>query len=82
MSQPDSPPRAAAEGDVVQLGPQAGNPAFAYSFLTVTEVRSWGVQGYVQVLGTRAAGPGGQAYYRAGWDEFEYVGKAVWQVQQ
>lgn len=74
-----SPP-SLASGDVVQLGPEVGNRAFAYSFMTVTELHLWGVQGYVQVLGTREDGPGGQAYYRAKWGEFERIGKAEWWV--
>lgn len=66
-------------GDVVQLCPEVGNPAFAYSLMVVTEPKSWGAQGYVQVLGTRD-GPGGQAYYRVKWAEMEYVGRAEWVV--
>lgn len=34
-------------GDVVQL--DATDPKFAYCFLVVTEAKSWGVVGYVQV---------------------------------
>jgi hypothetical protein len=68
---------ALAAGDVVQLSPEVGNPAFAASMMVVTEPKSWGAQGYVQALGTREA-HGGQAYYRAKWEEMEYVGKAQW----
>lgn len=63
--------------DVVQLSPEARNPMFAFCMLVVTEVREWGVQGYVQALGTNGQ-PGGLAYYRAGWDEIEPVGTAEW----
>lgn len=66
-------------GDVVQLCPAVANPAFACSFMVVSEPKSWGAQGYVQVLGTRD-GPGGQAYYRAKWDEMEFIGRAEWVV--
>lgn len=56
-------------GHVVQLDPETvGNPAFAGCFMTITEPKPWGAQGYVQALGTREA-PGGQAYYRAKWEE-------------
>jgi hypothetical protein len=66
---------------VVQLNPETvGNPAFAGAMMVVTDLKSWGVQGYVQSLGTRDA-PGGQAYYRAKWEEVEYVGEAVWVTQ-
>jgi hypothetical protein len=51
-------------GDVVQLNPETcRNPMFAACFLTVTELKTWGVQGYVQGLGQDGK-PGGQAYYR------------------
>ena len=64
-------------GDLVQLSPEVSNPMFAGCIMTVTEPKSWGVQGYVQGLGSDGK-PGGQAYYRANWNEFEYVGAAVW----
>lgn len=64
-------------GDVVQLGADVGNKAFAYCFMVVTEPKAWGAQGYVQALGTRED-HGGQAYYRAKWEDMDYIGKAVW----
>lgn len=67
-------------GDVVQLGPNVGNPMFAYCFMVVTEPKSFGAQGYVQMTGENGQ-PGGQAYYRAKWDEMHYVGKAEWMVK-
>lgn len=67
-------------GDVVQLNPETvGNRAFAACMMVVTERKSWGVQGYVQALGSREA-VGGLAFYRARWDEMEYVGEAEWEV--
>jgi hypothetical protein len=68
-----------SKGDVVQLAPTVGNTAFAGCFMIVSEPKSFGAQGYVQALGTREE-PGGQAYYRAKWEEMELVGKAVWAV--
>lgn len=67
-------------GDIVQLDPEkTGNPAFAACLLTVTEVRSWGVQGYVQALGETREARGGQAYYRAAHGTFAPTGgRAVW----
>ncbi len=68
------------EGAVVQLDPEkALNTMFSGCMLVVTEVKPWGVQGYVQALGTNGS-QGGQAYYRAEWDEIELVGRAVWDV--
>lgn len=64
-------------GDVVQLGPDCRNPMFAGCFMTVTEPKTWGAQGFVQALGENGE-PGGQAHYRAEWAEFEFIGVAVW----
>lgn len=65
------------EGDVVQLSPAVGNPMFACCMMTVTEPKSWGAQGYVQMTGEDGK-PGGAAFYRAKWEEMEYVGQAAW----
>lgn len=65
-------------GDVVQLSPETvKNRMFAACLMVVTEPKGWGAQGYVQALGSDGK-PGGQAYYRAGWEEMEYVGAAEW----
>lgn len=64
-------------GDVVQLSPDVSNPMFAGCMMTVTEPKSFGAQGYVQALGENGQ-TGGQAYFRAKWEEFEFVGSAVW----
>lgn len=64
-------------GDVVQIAPCCGNPMFRCCFLTVSELKPWGVQGYVQALG-EGGKIGGQAYMRIKWEEFEFSGKAVW----
>lgn len=67
-------------GHVVQLSPETcRNPMLAACFMVVTEPKSFGAQGYVQVTGSDGK-PGGQAYYRAGFDEMELVGKAEWVV--
>lgn len=55
--------------EVVQLDPtKVGNPMFAGCLMVVSEVKAWGAQGYVQSLGSDGK-PGGQAYYRAKWEE-------------
>jgi hypothetical protein len=72
-------PRELEEGDVVQIGPEATNPAFVFCMMVVTEPKEWGAQGYVQGLG-EDGNPGGQAYYRAKWEEMDYVGKATWGI--
>ena len=67
-------------GDLVQLDPETTeNKAFAACILTVTEVKPWGVQGYVQALGESREAMGGRAYYRARWGTFEPTGgRSVW----
>jgi hypothetical protein len=70
-----------AAGMVVQLDPEkTKNPMFGGCMMVITEPKSFGAQGYVQALGENG-GPGGQAYYRASWDEMELVGAAVWVAQ-
>lgn len=67
-------------GDVVQLDPAlTENPMFQGCMLVVSEVKEWGIQGYVQSLGADGK-MGGQAYYRAKTGTFEYVGRAVWVI--
>lgn len=68
-------------GELVQLSPETvKNQMFAGCFMTVTESKSWGAQGYVQALGVEGK-PGGQAYYRANWEEMEPVGLAIWKIE-
>jgi hypothetical protein len=65
-------------GDVMQLGPACQNQMFAFCMFMVTEPKPWGAQGFVQALGANGK-PGGQAYYRATWEEMEPTGgKAEW----
>lgn len=67
------------EGSVVQIDPEFQvNPAFRACMMTVSELKSWGVQGYVQALGDTREKGGGQAYIRCKWNEIAYVGEAVW----
>lgn len=69
------------EGQLVQLNPETvKNPMFAGCIMCITEPKMWGAQGYVQALGQNGE-PGGQAYYRANWEEMEPVGFAEWVVQ-
>lgn len=69
-------------GEVVQLSPTATtNKAFAACLMVVTEVKDWGVQGYVQGLGTREEQVG-QAYFRAETGTFERTfGRAPWVIE-
>lgn len=68
-------------GDIVQLDPEkCGNPMFGGCMMVVSEPKSFGAQGYVQALGENGK-MGGQAYYRAKFEEMEYVGLAYWVIQ-
>jgi len=63
---------------VVQLAPpDTHNLAFAGCFMTVTAPKPFGAMGYVQALGADGQ-PGGQAYYRARWEEMKLIGQAQW----
>lgn len=65
-------------GQLVQLNPErVRNPVFASCIMVVTEPKAFGAQGYVQAPGADGQ-PGGQAYYRAKWEEMEPVGMAEW----
>lgn len=69
-------------GDIVQLNPNTvRNKAFSGCFMTVTEPKNWGAQGYVQALGENRETSGGRAYYRAEWEEMEFVGQAEWIIE-
>jgi hypothetical protein len=61
-------------GDIVQIRP--GKEMFGACMVTVTEIKAWGIQGYVQ-----SAGVPGQQYVRVKTEDFELTGgKAVWVV--
>ena len=66
-------------GDIIQLDPQkTGNKMFSACLAIVDEVKTWGVQCYVQCTGENGE-MGGQAYYRAEDGTYESTGgKAVW----
>jgi hypothetical protein len=62
-------------GDIVQVNPE--KEMFGGCMVVVTEVKSWGIQGYVQ-----SAGVDGQQYIRLIHEDFEPTGgKAIWVVQ-
>jgi hypothetical protein len=59
-------------GDIVQVNPE--KEMFGACLVVVTEVKSWGIQGYVQ-----SAGVDGQQFVRLKHDDFETTnGQAVW----
>ena len=63
------------EGEIVQVSPTV--ETFGGCMVVVTEVKDWGIQGYVQ-----SAGVPGQQYIRLKAGDFEATGgKAVWVAQ-
>ncbi|WP_034340779.1 hypothetical protein [Deinococcus misasensis] len=66
----DASGRSVVVGDVVQVYPE--HRLFGGCFLQVTEVRSWGVQGCVEIPQQ------GQAFCRLKSEEFRHVGRASW----
>lgn len=64
-------------GDVVQLAP-GPDTFFGGCFMTVTEVKGWGAQGFILI----PEGPRGVlpkvAFYRAKWDEMTFIGHSEW----
>lgn len=62
-------------GDVVQIDPEMDD-TFGACFLVVTEVKPWGVQGYVTVPGHGKKG--GAAYLRPTFDKLVRIGCAEW----
>lgn len=56
---------------VVQINPNSHNfNCFSGCFLVVTEIKNFGVQGYIQLVGTGDE-VGGAAYLRVGWDDIK-----------
>ena len=58
-------------GDVVQVDPDHPG-GWGGCFVLVTEPKSWGIQGFVQIP------CGGQAYIRLPSASFHFIGRAEW----
>ena len=62
------------EYDIVQVNPN--KDTFGGCMVVVTEVKSWGIQGYVQ-----SAGVDGQQYIRLPYEDVQQTGgKAYWVI--
>lgn len=68
--------RALKVGDVVQISPELDG-FFRGCFMLVTEVKSWGAQGFISMPKTRQELPG-RAYFRCKWEDMEFIGHAQW----
>jgi len=70
-----------AIGDIVQINPDYKSKCFAGCLLTVTEVKGFGVQGYITGVGPNFNDAGGQYYLRPTWDDMLPTGgKTQWLV--
>jgi hypothetical protein len=67
-------------GDVVQLAPSEDG-FFGTCYMVVTEPKSFGAQGYIS-MPNEPGEPPGLAFYRAKWEEMEWIGRAVWMIAQ
>lgn len=63
-----------AVNDIVQIDPDH-DERFGACLLVVTDVKSWGVQGYVKIPNA------GDAYYRVAFDKCARVGSVEWAYQ-
>lgn len=63
--------------DIVQISPEVNHQGgfWAGNLLVVTEVKSWGVQGYCRT-------EKGEAYIRLKHGQFEKVGRLAWVAQE
>lgn len=61
---------------VVQLNEKTENKSFIACFMVVTEIKDWGVIGYVSVPGK------GAAYYRAKSGTFDLIGETNFVLSQ
>lgn len=71
----DQMPFKVVPGNIVQVDPEK-DKCFAGSFVLVTEVREWGIIGFVQIPGS------GQAWVRKKWEDVEWCGQAEWIYQE
>ena len=65
-------------GSVVQLNERASATCYVGCFLLVTEIKPWGVQGFVAHVGDLSE-PAGMIFLRPKWDAIEWVGTATLQ---
>lgn len=76
----DKSDRALEKGDVVQLNPfTCENKAFGGCFMIVTDPAGYGAEGFIQDIGPHRNSLGSCAYYRAKFEEMEYIGHAAFE---
>ena len=62
-------------GDVFQITPSYSQAGWVGAFFVASEIKPWGVQGYVHMI-IDVEAPGSQAYNRIKWEHLQYIGKA------
>lgn len=63
--------------DIVQIAETHPTPAFRYCLMVVTEPKSWGAQGYVNVPGKLLSEQGAPAFVRVKFADMEVTGGRV-----
>lgn len=61
-------------GDVFQINETHGRGGWIGTFVLATEIRSWGIQGFVPLL--KSHDEQQRAYIRLNWNEIDYIGFA------
>lgn len=61
-------------GDVFQINEQHGRQGWMGAFVLATEIKRWGIQGFVVAIQTHDKQE--QAYIRLPWKEIDYIGHA------
>lgn len=62
-------------GDVFQINETEGRQGWIGSFVLATEIKSWGIQGFVSHIETHEKQT--RAYIRLPWRNIDYIGHAV-----
>lgn len=62
-------------GDVFQINERHGRAGWVGAFLMATEIKSWGVMGYVHMIETHEEF--GRAYIRLKFEELDHIGRAA-----
>jgi hypothetical protein len=61
-------------GDVFQINEKHGRAGWIGAFVLASEIRSWGIQGFVQHVETHEEAA--QAWIRLKWEEIDFVDHA------
>lgn len=62
-------------GDVFQINETHGRAGWIGTFLLATEIKSWGVMGFVSHIETHEKQS--RAYIRMPWEQLDYIGRAA-----